>query len=441
MADHMRKHQMKRYCIKCNRFLKNSFVYHACSRNTWRQTRKHVCLVCSKLNHNAVNLYKHYQEHHETEIEQEGHCHSLYSSVRPQNIFICKGCLRMELSEHNMLCHVKNAHMSDGQEDPNSQLLLKNEPVCVCPVCWLHFPEKKFLDFHIEVFHMATPGTGLVCHLCSECFTSKSDLVDHYSTHRCDIKYCCGICRQQTDPMSSLEELRSHRNALHPTNSLTALLLCPIENCEKTFQEDTEFLQHITQHELENKFTQKCSKCVFTATSTTLMTKHEDRFHYEPNKRCFVCTKRLKTPEALTAHMDRHAREEDPELFICEQCGKQNSTRRQHQQHMKKHTYNDKQKLHSCQVCGEKYKWSRTLSLHIQRRHPEVKQDRLHEKFLCIYCDYVTFNKVELGRHMMSHKGVKPYMCNFCERCFRDKQKYSMHLKQHKEGRSNRIFR
>ncbi|XP_022323791.2 uncharacterized protein LOC111124850 isoform X2 [Crassostrea virginica] len=441
MAGHMRKHHLKRYCIKCNNFLKYSFVGHTCKRNAQSKSRTHVCLVCSKLNDNAVNLYKHYQEHHETEIEQEGHCHSLYSSVRPQNIFICKGCLRVELSEHNMLCHVKKEHMCDGEEDPNSQLLQKNEPVCVCPVCWLHFPEKKFLDFHIEVFHIEKLGTGLVCHLCSKCFTSKSDLIDHYSTHWCDIKYRCGICRQQLDPMSSLEELRSHRNALHPTNSLSPRLLCPIENCEKTFQEDIEFLQHITQHELKNKFTQKCSKCVFTATSTTLMTKHEDRFHYEPDKRCTVCMKRLKTPEALTAHMDRHINKRKPEQFICEQCGKLSSQLRLHNQHMKKHKNPEKPKLLYCQVCGKKYTWSRNLSLHILRRHPEVKQDRLPEQFPCIYCDYVTFRSLSIHHHMMSHKKLKPYMCKFCEKCFREKEKYTIHLKQHKEGRIHRIFR
>ena len=440
MAGHMRIHHLKRYCIKCNHFLKNSFPPHACTRSALKKTRKHVCLVCSKLIDNAGDLYKHYQVHHKTEIEEEGHCHSLYNSVRSQNVFICKGCLRVEFSEHNMLCHVKKAHMSDDKEDPSSHLLLRNEPICVCPVCWLHFPEKKFLDFHIEVFHTRKPGTEMVCHLCSEVFTSKSDLVDHYSTHRCDIKYCCGICRQQTDPMHSLEELRSHRNALHPTNSLTATLLCPIENCEKTYQEDTEFLQHIAQHELKNKFTQKCSKCSFTATSTTLMTKHEERFHYESNKRCSICTKRLKSPAALTAHMNRHATEGDPEMFMCEKCGNLSSTRSKHKKHMQKHQHKIK-KLHSCQECGENYSLARDLAIHILKCHPEVKDVRIPTQFPCIYCDYITFSSLDFRRHMTSHNRVKPYKCDFCERGFRDGDIFRQHVKHHKEGRNNRMFR
>lgn len=440
MSDHMRKHNMKRYCIKCNSFMTTKkFSSHFCKRKALRKARRQTCLVCSKLASNAVMLFKHYRINHKSEIEKHGHCNALYRSVRSQSVFVCKGCLNVEYSELNMLSHVKKVHICVPSERTNSisHLLHKNEPVCACPVCWIHFPERKHLDYHLNVFHVSKDN--LNCHLCDEKFNSKEDLVNHYSTHQPNIKYSCGICKDFIEPMSCLQEVINHRNALHPTNNLHALLLCPESGCNESFDEDTEFLQHMTHHEIGQKFKHTCSKCEFSAFSENISARHVAKFHYEPERRCNICTKRFKTPPELDTHLEKHDKDVASEICICEYCGKISSNSSLHSQHMKKHRERMKPNTLFCEVCGDGFRAEPYLAKHMFVYHPEVKHSIVPTHFPCIYCDHNSLTAVAYRQHMSSHKNIKPYLCSFCDKRFCDTNLLKKHLIKHKQGISRKF--
>ncbi|XP_061178733.1 uncharacterized protein LOC133187391 [Saccostrea echinata] len=446
MADHMRHHGSKRYCIKCNNFMNSSkFNVHNCTRRGTNKNRKQICLICSRLASNAFELIKHYRVSHRTDIEKRCHSNSLYRSVRSQKIFVCKGCGTLEYTEQYMLSHVKKFHVCERNEykEQQSPQFQKREPVCVCPVCFFHFPEKKHLNFHINLFHSGKRGDTIECSLCDSNFSCNDELFDHYTTHKPNIKYKCAICAQHKEPMNSLEEVQHHRDIIHPSNKLCALLLCPEPQCQETFQEDIDFVLHIIQHEIGTKYSHTCAKCDFSTSSESMLSKHESKFHYESEKRCHVCTKRFKLPENLTKHMEIHKTmlKSTNDTFICDRCGQIHTNISKHRRHMSKHREKDRKEEQPCKVCGEVFVSAQNVAKHMFKCHPEVEHDIQAPKYPCAYCDYVSLNRGDFRRHMSTHKRTNHFVCKICERGFKDKPGLRIHIRLHKQGRNNKKFR
>ncbi len=63
-----------------------------------------------------------------------------------------------------------------------------------------------------------------------------------------------------------------------------------------------------------------------------------------------------------------------------------------------------------CDQCGKSFQSSVKLRRHLDFVHPQIV------KFTCNICNTPQPNKSTYDRHMLSHTGVKPYICDVCGR-------------------------
>uniref|UniRef100_A0A8D9DYD0 Protein hunchback n=1 Tax=Cacopsylla melanoneura TaxID=428564 RepID=A0A8D9DYD0_9HEMI len=65
-----------------------------------------------------------------------------------------------------------------------------------------------------------------------------------------------------------------------------------------------------------------------------------------------------------------------------------------------------------------------------ERAHPPERQDKSY-KYVCFTCDYHTYIRTDMARHIRCHTGDKPYKCNFCPYSSKTNKNLVHHLKTH----------
>jgi len=62
--------------------------------------------------------------------------------------------------------------------------------------------------------------------------------------------------------------------------------------------------------------------------------------------------------------------------------------------------------------------------------HPCLAEDDIHRRYVCGVCSYRASSSSNLQRHRSTHTNVKPFQCDICRKCFRQKS----HLTQHRRS-------
>ncbi|XP_037299164.1 myoneurin-like isoform X2 [Manduca sexta] len=138
---------------------------------------------------------------------------------------------------------------------------------------------------------------------------------------------------------------------------------------------------------------------------------------------CSSCKLKFENKEQVIMHKKDYHR--DTECWVCEICGKVLTHRASHYSHVRSHA----PPQYACAQCDYKTWYKHDLIKHV-RRHDGIKL------FQCEYCTASYYTSSNLINHTRRvHEGEKRYQCTICEKRFYDRTKLNRHTDSHNEIR------
>lgn len=265
------------------------------------------------------------------------------------------------------------------------------------------------------------------------------------------VKYCS----QCSLPFAGVKKLREHLRLVHGE------IRFKCENCSQTFDEESEYNDHLLIHPL---VCEKCGKTFHKKANLNLhMKRHLEVKPYE----CSLCPKSFITRQKLEEHMNGHSGKKPLKCTLCDKTFSRHSNLIQHRN---LHHLNIKKKIkdfvcrcgevfHSlrklewhkevheakpkpCPFCSQKFIHSASVTRHIRRAHlPEYLPggNREFDNVQCPVCEKI-YLRSSLVVHMRVHNGEKPFACKICNKCFSTKWNLELHNWTH-QSRSNMPFK
>ncbi|XP_030637946.1 zinc finger protein 236 [Chanos chanos] len=249
------------------------------------------------------------------------------------------------------------------------------------------------------------------CNICSQTFTTESQLQRHLRDHEANDKpHRCDQC-----PMSFNVEFNL---TLHKSTHTTSDPTCPV--CEKKFSRVASLKSHIMLHEKEE------------------------------NLLCTECGDEFILQSQLSMHLEEHRREvSGTKVYPCKTCDKEFKMEGQLREHVKSHvkirpivtnSRNYKKNIdrsgftNSCEHCGKTFKKPSQLVRHVRIHTGE-------RPYKCTHCGKAFNQKVVLQTHMVRHTGEKPHLCFLCPASFSQKGNLHSHIQRvHSETKGVPLF-
>lgn len=236
-----------------------------------------------------------------------------------------------------------------------------------------------------------------------------SKILEHYNRHLGERCFQCELCPKK---FFSERELKAHR-ALH---DLPHPFQCPLDDCDKTFRYEKQYLYHIRAvHEIRPYTCEFCHKSFFKKRDLEI----HIRVHTgEKPFVCNYCGKRFAQSSALRSHRFVHT---GKKIYECYYCGKRFNQSHSLSEHKRIHTG---EKPFICTICGKAYKRKHHLKTH-QRTHTGEKP------FHCEICGKGFSDKGNLTKHKFIHTGKRPFVCDICGLSFRFRTNLTNHVSLH----------
>lgn len=194
---------------------------------------------------------------------------------------------------------------------------------------------------------------------------------------------------------------------------------------------------------------------------------------------CSYCSKRFETRKLLRKHRQSHAMAiqtkdtcvpGESNRWRCNVCGKdfaKRSLMRQHRREMKHgriyrmahKDFNDEADEYTCEICTKTFDEKQKIRSHMRihsRKHLcnvcglwisstynfNAHYRTVHmgeELFPCTQCDLRFRSKQTLKSHLNRHNGIKPFICELCNRSFFNKSELNTHVRSMHENKRQHI--
>jgi len=378
-------------------------------------------------------------------------------------------------SEDQLLEVKLEADVSDNEENENENYVFNSSPYQtfqndfiksdvnvdiaeqVCPMVGCTFSVCSFdeLNLHLKAVHN-TKNKPIVCEICKKICLRRTVYIKHMRDahfHHItpDIKKKKVIrCKTCKETFQDKEEKQLHIKTVHPEKykfKKCMSYLCPL--CQENFTTKKDLQRHRmsvhgeTRASLENPKPKDvlCPKCGDVFQSKKDLRNHTMKAHgesevwngkSEPNgepeeyvrHKCFKCEKDFSHNKYLWLHIDdKHPEVRNPQTLLCNLCGATFTVRPKLNSHMEKFHMMGNKKYH-CKYCDFK-----TLTSHVLMEHERTHTDERPE--VCQWCGKGFKARKTLRNHERLHTGEKPFKCKFCESSFVQRTSLNVHLQSH----------
>ena len=225
------------------------------------------------------------------------------------------------------------------------------------------------------------------------------------SEHKCD------ICGQE---FSVKVSLKAHQYSVHKVGNM-AMLKC--DQCDYQTIHKGALKTHIQGvHEDKPRPCELCGKVLKNGITLEI---HIRMMHRSDRKihKCPVCHKEYFKLDVMKEHLQVKHGEGIHEKHHCEFC--------EYYTYRKSHLRLHKcyRKIKECIHCSFKADTSNKMKIHVQKEHTSNPA-----KISCDFCEFTTFIKGSMARHLKTHAGAKPFKCEQCEKHFTRSDSLSIHI-------------
>ncbi|KAK3930390.1 Zinc finger protein 287 [Frankliniella fusca] len=291
---------------------------------------QHICEVCGKEFARSWHLKRHF---------------IIHSGERP---FICVDCGDTFVTAGDLSFHHQRDHTTFA-----------------CKLCPETFARIAYLKLHSKI-HRSESGKWR-CFVCDSEYDTKSDLIDHQTTHAMLNSIMKGVCEQCGMSFKSVVDLENHMK------SHIVIHACPL--CNKSFKQSTTLTEHMrNMHKVEppgktGKMSALfvCLQCQREYDNILSLKQHLQMHSWAKPCKCPECGDCFRGANDLKVHMRVHTGERP---FQCPVCHERFTQKGNLNVHIRTHTG---EKPFECQICGRCFLKSSNLKEHLKVHQDKVR--------------------------------------------------------------------
>lgn len=189
---------------------------------------------------------------------------------------------------------------------------------------------------------------------------------------------------------------------------------------EVTLIKDEDIPDLTAKHNNEKSF--DCNQCGCSFRWLRNLQRHLLTHKQTKPFECELCDFKSKRKDALNNHIANRHVENETKQFKCEHCDQSFAQRYTLTRHLQIHA---ERKQYRCSQCDFTCKFESYLKRHLSTHANKLKP------FKCNICNYSSFDRKGLHRHMMIHTGEKPFACDDCSYKTSEKSKLKRHQMIH----------
>lgn len=386
------------------------------------------CIICGKTFEKEILLYLHIISHSQEIMVFENEELELTQSNFSKE-YKCESC---EFSSENTKAINQHKRKHPSSMNTNKE---NRSPTEVAKKPRLRIGTMSHLK--------QSEGRKFECEKCEKTFQTSAKFECHVKIHE-NRPYECDVCCKS---YKGKHGLKWHMKTIHRARGLRY----PCKACKETFTTCSRLQQHAQECHSNNSRVEDEEKLEVASQNTCQSSGN--------NLQCAVCDMSFDRDEELRTHLEKHS---DQETCECDVCKKSFPSKKRILLHLVKTHLNGnliressvnlksdqnkmntegndavnkkpkkRKKLEKPYKCDEQNCQYSTNQYSLLKSH-KFKHNLFYE---CVTCQEKFPSRPELKSHMSTH-GERPYKCDQCNKCYKDKHGLGWHKKvQHEPSR------